>query len=172
MVSGCSESINSPFSPETQLGETGLTAGGETGPTGGNGVAFLGSPSESWNNYVVNPRILTTIAGESLSEADITLEYDSELLPPGVELRVVFTNPRSFEFHIVPPGQAKKIPVEVTIDCSKVDLEGGDEGDLEPIVLGIENNQMTEIESEFEEEDMMLEFETISDFSRYALARD
>ncbi len=172
MFSGCSESINSPFSPETQLGETGLTGGGETGSTGGTNVAFLGSPSEAWNNYVADPRILTTVTGESLSEDDITLKYDSESLPPGVELRAVLINPRAFEFHLVPPGHARNISIEVKIDCSKADLDNEGEDDLEPIVYGIENNQMTKIESEFEDDDMMLEFETTSDFSRYALARD
>jgi len=166
--SGCSDSINSPFSPDALMEETALTGGG--------GEKYAGvEPSEEWESFQ-DKSILRTRDGETLSTADITLEYDDSSLPPGVEFRVVFTDPNQYEFHIVPEGHALNTDIRVTIDYSKADLDkdnggGNDDGD-NLVIFAIEGNRMIEVDSWIDAGSNSIGFDTNEGFARYALARD
>jgi hypothetical protein len=164
IFSGCSDNIHTPLS--TDLPET------ETGLTGGGGDAYTGTGPWKDLDGLRDGRIVAARAGEMLSAADIRLEYDEEELPEGVELQAVFTDPGLFEFIIVPVGHARSIEIEVKIDLSKAELEAGDveEGRLK--VFGVSAREVVPIDAEVEFDEMEVEFDTTTDFARYALARD
>jgi len=132
--SGCSESVNSPLSQSTSIGDGGgmELAGGKDKPYGG------GRPDENWDD-ARGSGILETRYGELLSPADIKLEYDPDDFPPGVEPRVHFGNPHVYQFTVLPVGLVKNRHVRVTIDYSKANLTGVSEELLQ--IYGGEGSQ-------------------------------
>ena len=144
--SGCSNSINSPFSPDSTTGDPGLSSNyGEAGESYGGGY-----PNDDCDN-ARDSRIIRTRVGEFLSSADIVLEYNPDDFPPGVEPWIHFGNPHLYRFTILPTGLVKDSHVPVTIDYSTAHLEGVTEerlqlhgaqgGQYEPIPTGLDTNR-------------------------------
>jgi len=165
MFSGCSDNVM-----QTPL--AGDLPGTETGLMGGGGNETMGSGLSKRLDGIPDIGVVVAREGEMLSAADIQLEYDEDDLPPGVELRAVFVDPAHYEFFIVPPGHARDVEIEVKIDLSRADIteEDAREGNLK--VFGLNPREATPIQSDVEFDDMRVEFDTTTDFARYALARD
>ncbi len=161
ILTGCSDNINSPLSLETFTGDLGAPDA--------KGSSFDKSLSGK-NPNTRDSMILETRDGLFLDpEEDIILEYNPDDLPPGVVPKVVFNNPKKYQFHIVPPGIVLNKPVRVTIIYSKADLEGVDENQLQ--VYGVEGNTLIPITTRIDTSDSHAGYK-ITTFSRYALARD
>lgn len=157
---GCSESLQPPFAPASDSIDAGMDDG-------------RGAPSDATLNDGITDarsgRILATRDGEFLTPDDITLQYNPDDLPPGIEPRIVFADPTYFQFTILPPGIETRHPVKVVIDYSKADLEGIDREDLE--VWGVGIDDYTPYVSANDTSNSEIGFKTTR-FSRYALARD
>jgi len=159
-LTGCSESLQAPFT----------SADGSIGA--GTGNARGGPSGETLDSEVTDARsdrILTTREGEFLTTDDITIEYNPDDLPPGVEPHVLFADPTRFLFTILPMGIEARHPVKVLIDYSKADLDGINENDLG--IWGIKENEYEPYTSALDTGNSTIGYKTTR-FSRYALARD
>jgi hypothetical protein len=161
--SGCSEHVQSPLSPTDSTGNPFVSP---TVP----GIFPAGGtyPEESWDNPV-DCNVLRTREDAMLSESDVSLVYNPDDIPPGVDPSIYFMDPQVFDFVISPAGVITIQDIRVIIDYSKADLEGVDEQNLQ--VYGYLDGQYTPIPTTVHMASRTVAFETNS-FARYALARD
>jgi hypothetical protein len=161
IFTGCSDSTNSPLSLETFPGDLGEPESKDSTSDD----TLLGK-----NPTAKDSKIIETREGLFLDpEEDIILMYNPDDLPPGVEPKVVFNNPKKYQFTIVPPGIVLNNPIRVKIDYSKADLTDVEEEMMQ--VYGIEGNHLTPISTRISTSNSSAGYK-IETFSRYALARD
>ena len=159
-LTGCSEILQAPFAPaDGSIGAaTGDTRGAPSGET------LTGEAIDARSD-----RILKTRVGELLTADDVTLVYNPDDLPPGVEPSIIFPDPTRFQFTILPTGVEARHFIQVHVNYSKADMEGIDESDLG--IWGMENEDYRPYTSALDTDNSIIGYKTIR-FARYALARD
>ena len=160
--SGCSDSINSPLSLDDTAGVPELSGANTSSHYTGE------YPSDEWES-ARDSRVLRTREGELISAADIVLEYDPDDFPPGLEPWVHLSDPRVYQFTIMPPGIVKDRPIRVTVNYSRADLEGVTEEDIQ--AYGADSGVLQVVNTDVDPATNRAAFNT-TDFARYALARD
>lgn len=159
-LAGCSDSINSPLSLDRSTDLAGFP--GAKDPSSGN---TLNGDTENARDS----RILHTRSGEFVTTSDLVLRFQSDAIPANVDPHVIIKDPTLFMFDVEPEGTVLNSPIQITLDYSRADLEGIDEGSL--TVCQITGGHLSPIPTIVDGSGNLVSFK-ITEFARYALARD